>query len=174
MRKKLLIVVITLALTLGLVLPVVVPALANIETDPREVNLWAGNDHLAGIIEVWNDATELHVTYTTLNGWMLAETHLAVAQSVSGIPQVNGNPVPGQFSWKTEHDPAVFSYEYVINLEDAGLAAGDEVCIATHAAVIMGDWEETAWSADCPPFRFHGNNWAWYFRYTVDEQGTPG
>jgi hypothetical protein len=152
----------------------VVSALADIEADPYEVNLWAAKDHLAGIIEVWNDATELHVTYTTLNGWMLTETHLAVAQSVTGIPQVNGNPVPGQFTWKAEHDPAVFSYEYVVNLEDAGIAAGDTVCIATHAVVILGDWEETAWAANWPPFEFHGSNWAWYFRYTVEERGTPG
>jgi len=57
------------------------------------VNLWAGKDTDVGGVEIWNDGTTLHVTYSTDDGWVLTETHLYVG---SNEPPTNA---PGQFPY---------------------------------------------------------------------------
>lgn len=127
-----------------------------------------------GWVTVCNDGNNLYVTYTTRWGWMLAETHVAVATSLAGIPQRNGNPVPGRFPYGTEHGPGVTSFTYTIPLGDWGPCT--DLVIATHASVYreIGDCcdgceiqEETAWGCGCP---FPGSNWAMYFPYHVQSE----
>ena len=44
--------------------------------------------------------------------WRILETHLHIATSLAGIPQTKtGNPIPGKFEYKGEHD-SVESYQY--------------------------------------------------------------
>jgi hypothetical protein len=64
---------------------------------------------------------------------MISETHLHVATSLEGIPQKNGNPPPGQFEFKMEHDPWVDDYTYMILLGD--WTVGEALYIAAHAVV---------------------------------------
>lgn len=129
--KKLVIFCAALTLTLAL-LPV--SATAYTEDAPFAIPLLAGQHIYAGVVEVWNDDSDLHVKYNTTNGWSLTETHLHIATTLAGIPQKNGNPAPGQFDYKAEHDQEL-SYEYEIPLDTL---AGAGLCIAAHAVVCKG------------------------------------
>ena len=131
---------------------------------PRE--LVAGQNIVVGTVTVSNDAENLYVIYKTDDEWKITETHLAVADSLEGIPQTKkGNPIPGKFPYSSNHDPAVTECTYTIPLENLGA----ELCIAAHAKVekqIDGViiQEETAWGYGDD---FDGANWATYFNYTV-------
>ena len=86
-----------------LILPAAV--LAHTEDDPVVTDLLAGQYMDAGDVLVWNDADNLYVKYE-LEGWCMSETHLHVADNLDGIPHTKkGNPIPGKFDYKTEHDP---------------------------------------------------------------------
>lgn len=96
-----------------------------------------------GYVNVWNDGTYLYVQYqiedptpsTDLtDDWYITETHLEVATSLDGIPQKNGNPVPGQFTYKNTHD-YVTSYTYKIPLSKFN--DGRTLYIAAHANVVV-------------------------------------
>ena len=119
---KRLLVVAFVALAAGLL-----PALAHATTYP----LYAGKTTPVGTVEVTQDATMLHVTYTATAPWLLTQTHLQVAPTLAGIPQVNGNPPPGQFTYKTSH-AAVSTYTYDIPLG----TLGGTIYVAAHAEVI--------------------------------------
>ena len=131
------------------------------------VTLWAGQNMDAGTVEIGNDGTNLYVTFSTTGNWLIAETHVHVATSMEDIPQRNGNPIPGQFDYKTNHDPAVNTFTYTIPLI---WDAGTDLVIAAHAALILVDDNgnviggETGWG-DGPDFP--GRNWATYIEYTV-------
>ena len=70
------------------------------EEEPFDSILYAGQTIPVGNVYVWNDDVELHVTYNTTGGWVLTETHLAVATALEDIPQKNGNPIPGKFPYQ--------------------------------------------------------------------------
>ena len=96
--------------------------------------LIAGKHVEVGTVTVWNDGENLYVKYNTTGGWVLTETHLAVATSLEGIPQTrSGNPIVGLFSYRTMH-PLVTEFTYVIALSD--LSVGTELYIAAHAEVL--------------------------------------
>jgi hypothetical protein len=139
------------------------------------VTLFAGQHIDAGSVTVWNDVTNLYVRYEATGGWDLAETHLAVATSLDGIPQKRGNPAPGQFPYKTTHLPTVTGYTYTIPL--GAFAAGDELFVAAHASLVLLDeagrviQQETGWGDG---FDFAGRNWATYFNFTVQLCGEDG
>lgn len=133
--------------------------------------LLAGQHIEAGTVEVSNDEEALYVTFSTVDGWLLTETHVAVGASLSDLPQNKaGNPIPGHFEYKEDHDPAVRSFTYTISLD--GLEVGEELYIAAHAAMVLVDEEgnvvqgETGWG-EGPGFS--GRNWAMYFHHTVQE-----
>lgn len=133
------------------------------------VDLIAGQNYMAGYVEVYNDADYLYVKYMAADGWQITETHLAVANTLEGIPQTKkGNPKNGQFPYKMEHDPAVTEYTYVIDLD---WDICEELFIAAHAVVQTVDGEgyvtgeETAWGYGED---FPGKNWAMYFNYEVE------
>jgi hypothetical protein len=151
---------------------------ADICGEVTSVTLYAGQHTDAGVVTVANDEDNLYVTYETTDGWLLSETHLAVATSLDDIPRTkNGNPKVGNFPYKTEHDPAVNEFTYTLNLDELGYEAGTELYVATHAALIrVVDGEvvqsETGWG-DGTRFVQKGN-WAMYFNYTVQECDPPG
>jgi hypothetical protein len=114
-------------------------ASAHTEDDPFTTNLIAGGGNVnsaidAGDVLVWNDSDNLYVKYVT-DGWCLTETHLHIDISPDEIPQTNGNPIPGQFDYKTEHDCVtdyVTEYTYEIPLDGY---YGQKLSIAAHAEV---------------------------------------
>ena len=114
-----------------LILPTAV--LAHTAGNPFVVDLLAGKDIPAGEVQVWNDADYLYVKYE-LNGWCMTETHVHAADSLDGIPHTKkGNPIPGHFDYKMEHDPCVTEYTYRIPLDD--WEPDTELYIAAHAAM---------------------------------------
>ncbi len=143
--------------------------------DITTVRLLAGQTIDAGTVSVWNDATNLYVKFSTSGSWYLAETHVAVALSLSGIPQQNGNPIPGRFPYKTIHNPVVTEYTYAIPL--SSYTAGTRLVVAAHASLVKMEGgqivqQETGWG-EGPAFT--GRNWATYFYFTVQAcQEEPG
>jgi hypothetical protein len=98
-----------------------------IEGDPFVTTLFAGQDIPVGTVSVWNDEVELHVTYNTTGGWVMTETHLAVATSLTGIPQTKkGNPIPGKFPYQCCYDEG--GSEWVFQIKEDG--DEDAVCDA--------------------------------------------
>ena len=97
-------------------------------------SLMAGQNIKVGDVSVWNDADHLYVKYETTDGWYLIESHVHFATSLDGIPQTNGNPIPGSFDYAMEHDPEVLEYTYEMDLN--GLEPGT-VYIATLADVVL-------------------------------------
>jgi len=152
--------------------------------DPIKTELVAGRDGLTiGAVLVSNDGTNLIVEYIitlsdAANDWVINETHLAVNSSLNDIPQTrSGNPKPGHFKFKTEHDPGVKTVKFVIPLADLSADPGTELYLAAHAevtnmaepiydsdGVFLGYREETAWGKGLD---FPGRNWAMYFKYVV-------
>ena len=108
------------------------------ETDPYKTDLLAGQTNKVGEVKVWNDAEYLYVKYEITGealtaGWVITETHLAVADSLAGIPQTKtGNPIPGKFEHSMEHDPAVTEYTYTIPITWDPCT---DLYIAAHAVV---------------------------------------
>jgi hypothetical protein len=102
------------------------------EGDPFVTTLFAGQDIDVGTVSVWNDEDYLYVEYVVdTEYWCLTETHLHVAIPPENIPQKKGNPIPGKFDYKSEHD-CVTNYTYEIPLT---WAPDTQLSIAAHAVV---------------------------------------
>jgi len=113
------------------------PALFSIG-DVTTITLYAGQNIDVGEVQVWNDEQNLYVKYIVdAPDWCLEETHVALAYTLEGIPQKNGNPIPGQFPYKHEELGCVPEDLYTILLIDINPSwlCGDELYIATHAVV---------------------------------------
>jgi hypothetical protein len=108
-------------------------AVAASGASPLVADLVADQHHVVGKVVVSSDAAALTVEFR-LSGtgdWCLIETHLHVADSPAGIPQRNGNPVPGRFAHGAEHG-CVPSFSYSVPIE---WPAGTKLAIAAHAVV---------------------------------------
>ncbi len=127
------------------------------EIAPQKFPLYAGQHHLAGHLNVYDDNRKLYVTYEALGTnenpaimgdytvkWGLTECHLHVANSQYEIPRtpgrgrnaVPGNPIPGQFMEKDSFDPATGS-SGVFVVDISGLN-NTSIVIAAHAVM---EWE---------------------------------
>jgi hypothetical protein len=121
------------------------PSLSVVIVGTGSTPLIAGQHYEVGTVEVWNDATNLYVTYNVDAGWLLCEAHLAVADKEEDIPQTKkGNPIPGQFQFGGEFDPCLLgSKTFTIPLAD--LPDVDDFTIAAHAVVAgVGSCQEPA------------------------------
>ena len=114
---------------------------------PAQYPLYAGQTTPVGYVAVCNDGNNLTVTYnTTSSDWRISETHLAVGDQLSDIPQRNGNPPPGQFPYGGSHNPAVTTVTYAIPKSAIGpIGVGSTLYIAAHA--VVWDSASTASSA---------------------------
>jgi len=97
------------------------------------VDLYAGQHTVMGNVTVSNDGTNLTVTYNLDESWMMTEAHLSVGNTSVDIPQMEGNPTPGQFEYKESFDEGVSTYTFEIPLED--IPNDGDIVIAAHAAV---------------------------------------
>ena len=129
--------------------------------DIMTVELLAGQDIIVGEVNVWNDGTNLCVEYNiTVEGWVITETHLAVAEviydkdgeiippPVDVIPQTKKrNPIPGHFLYGDDEFLGEYdvdgnliggedSYEECILLSDLEVEVGDIVYIAAQASLL--------------------------------------
>jgi hypothetical protein len=82
---------------------------------------------------------------------------------MADIPQKNGNPIAGKFSYINIHDE---NYTVTISLADIPARVGTRLYIVTHADVQDADTGviESAWGDGSD---FPGRNWATYFTYEV-------
>jgi hypothetical protein len=135
------------------------------------VDLLAGQTIPAGTVTIANDANNLYVTFKTTGGWLLSETHLAVADSLAGIPQTkNGNPKIGNFAYQANHNPLVTEITYTIAKSSWITDAYRNVVIAAHAVVVKVDENgnvianETGWGKG-DQFNPKGS-WAMFVNYT--------
>jgi hypothetical protein len=133
--------------------------------EATEVILKAGQTIDAGTISVTNDADYIYVTYTATNGWLITQTHL-YAGSCELVPVNNaGNPIPGQFPYKTTHNYAA-SYTYQIQIGTIGNCG----CIAAHAVVVKLNssgqiiQQQTGWGNGVR-INPNGGNWGMKFAY---------
>jgi hypothetical protein len=133
--------------------------------------LYGGQTIDVGWVAVWNDETNLYVHYRTRLGWVLTETHLAVANTLFDIPHNKaGNPQVGLFPYKGEYDPPETDIRYTIPLQ---WYPGKMLYIAAHSVVLLVDQygqtiqQETAWGDGCCPEPNKKGNWAMFFTYNV-------
>ncbi len=111
----------------------------------HEVDLIAGQHDVVGTVTVENDDEKVCVTYALdkdalEEGWLIYETHLAIATEKDGIPQTSGNrwgtnPIPGQFPYGDDELDGVEYYTECVYFEDVDFGICDEVYIAAHAVV---------------------------------------
>jgi hypothetical protein len=101
--------------------------------DELEVDLCADQNLPVGTVTVSNSGTDLTVTYDTTGGdWRLVETHLAVGDELSDIPQTKKkNPKPGQFADSNEWDEPQQTVTYIVDV--TGFSS--PIYIAAHAKV---------------------------------------
>ncbi len=160
-----------LLITLILLCAILIPVYGSVNAaapDYQHEPLWGGQSTQVGRVNIWHDAEWLYVQYNLWGGWVMTESHLAIALTLDGIPQTKtGNPIPGQFPYSRTYNPPVTNDTYQVpfttelaNAISEGEAGG--IYIATHAVVQLMDGErvvrqETAWS-DC--HTFPGKNWA--------------
>jgi hypothetical protein len=115
-------------------------AFAHTADAPFVTDLTAGGGNIksamdVGDVKVWNDGELLYVEYVVTDGdWCITETHLEVATALEDIPQENGNPVPGRFTYEGDHD-CVADVTYEIPLS---WAPDTELLIAAHGVVQTG------------------------------------
>jgi hypothetical protein len=140
---------------------------------PDTVTLFGGQTIDTGTVTVTNDNVSITVTYTTNDPWVITAVHLAVADSLAGIPQNgNHNPQPGHFPINTTYNPPVTTVTFIIPVTD--YFAGETIYIGAQAEVQApgGGGQgggQTAWGFGP---RFGGHNWATYIAYTF--QGCGG
>ncbi len=156
-----------------------------LEVYPDEFPLFADKDILVGGVLVWNDDDNLCVRYelnqdTLAEGWLITETHLAVAADKDGIPaKKNGKPITKEFPYGDDNLGEVPSYQECILFTGFGVECGDTLVIAAHAVIEKPRSKkkkktvrETAWGAEEQgEIRFVDKGkgkWETYFKYTSE------
>ncbi len=134
---------------------------------PYETALLVDGTTEIGVVQVCNDATDLHVTYVIDDAdWCMTKTHLHVADSLPGIPQnPHGKPIPGRFDYKNDHKPCTDTFGVTIALGDWG--SGTELSVAACATVSDNGGrgpKSYAWAGDQA---FPDKVGALYFSYEV-------
>jgi len=115
---------------LGIILVGLVFLFPGIVSAAEEFPLMAGQNLEVGYVAIWNDNDYVYVKYViTDDNWCITETHLQVAASLEGIPQKNGNPIPGKFDQKGVHE-CVSEVNYAVPI-----AESDKIYVAAHAVV---------------------------------------
>lgn len=132
----------------------------------EQVTLFGGQTIDTGTVTISNDASAITITYATNDPWVITAIHLAVADSLAGIPQNgNRNPLPGHFPINTLYNPPVTSVTFIIPL--GNFTPGETLFIGAQAEVQAPgsqNGSQTAWGFGP---RFGGHNWATYINYTV-------
>jgi len=146
------------------------PAAAQFCGNEATVTLFGGQTIDTGTVTISNDLANLTVTYTTNDPWVITAVHLAVADSLAGIPQNrNNNPRPGHFPTNSTFSPPVTTVTYTIPL--GNFFPGETLYIGAQAEVQAPGGQggsQTAWGFGP---RFGGSNWATYIAYQVQSCG---
>ncbi|MFD2724917.1 hypothetical protein [Hyunsoonleella rubra] len=124
------------------------------------VNLIAGQNHVAGTVNIDVEGDNLVVTFLTNTDWTIDATHLHVTNCTDEeFPSTgSGNPKIGNFEYFSVHENGVTEVVYLIDLNSDEIDIFDEFCFAAHAEV-RGPSSETAWAEGED---FGGKSWAMY------------
>jgi hypothetical protein len=87
----------------------------------------------AGFVTVSNDTTNLYVTFATIPDWTIARADVAVAKTLAGIPQSNGQPDIKHFPYSKTFCPGATCVIFTIPL--GTIKQGDMLFIAAHASL---------------------------------------
>lgn len=88
-----------------------------------------------GVVKVSYDEYNLRVQYIANDGWLIEKTHLAVANSFSGLPQDRyGNPKLRRFPHQTSHKKPVGVVNQMLSTKH--WPVGTELYIAANADVV--------------------------------------
>ncbi|QCK15311.1 LruC domain-containing protein [Mangrovivirga cuniculi] len=152
----------------------------------KEVCLVAGQNMLAGNVEVAYSEGNLYVTYNVYQeGVYLKEIHLDLFNSIEEFDEAKklngGGPSPGKFAFKKKWDDNAMVSSYTAVIPESYVDTyGDCFFVAAHAALSNG---ETAWGGLCDETdkgvtldaakQFPGANWAVYFEFCLDECEDP-
>ena len=138
--------------------------------------LFAGQTINAGTVTYTDIDTDgngvkdaLRITYSTSNGWELVETQFFIGTSLSQMPATRtGNPVVGQFPYKSGSITGATTYSFTIPFTVLGFSCpgGEKTYfVAAHAALRKpagtGTYQnETGWGSG--PRIVERGNWATY------------
>ncbi len=125
-------IVIAMLVALSVASMPVIMATAIADGNGGSVDLWAGQHTDVGDVSVHNDADFVYVTITTIDGWSICCLHVDAAVNLEDIPQSNGNPVPGLFTYSPQLDECVNDITVAI---DNVWEPGTEIIIAVHACM---------------------------------------
>jgi len=128
-----------------------------------QTDLIAGQHYNVGTVTTKIEEPNLIITYTTINGWTLDETHLTIGGCDTGI--FAGDRIKiGQFEHSENHSEGVTEVSYSIDLN----YVDDIYCFAAHASVISSEGtQETAWGEGT---EFGGKNgWKMYVEGNLED-----
>lgn len=137
---------------------ITVPSVGDPDGAESCVDLIAGRTTPVGEVCVSDDGIDMVVTYTTVEGWSLVNTHLHVAceGTQADIPQNRaGNPTPGKFDHSVDHGPSSSVAYDIVGCTSGALAAHADV--QSDRGHREGAWGEGS--------GFDGRNWAMWFNY---------
>ena len=139
--------------------------------------IYAGQNILAGYLEISNDQTNFEVEYFATGDWKFSELHLYVGEIELAPLAGNGNPIPGRFNNKQNYTnaTAVTSRSFIIPISSLNVV---DNCIIVAAHSVMKRFNgssvvqtETGWGGNAP---FKGSNWATYSNYCLVPGDTGG
>ena len=154
------------------------------------VTLWAGQNIDAGTVCVGvnyiDGAEHICITYNTIDGWELVETHVWAGNDIGAMPQTKkGNPKIGNFPYHSGDITGATTWEVCIPLSEWGTELSDgsatDLCgmimyVAAHASLQKPDGgggyqTETGWADGGT----NGLSWATYFsvELTCDDSVPP-
>ena len=113
-----------------------------------EAQIMAGQHYVAGKLYVSLGKNTLLVTYMTVDGWVIDETHMFIGDREDIPTNGGGMPRIGHFPYKATHDFGTNEVTYSIPLSEVP----DCFTVAAHAVVSKVDdsgtviGNETAWS----------------------------
>ena len=136
----------------------------NLGEECVSVNLIAGQHHIAGSVNVYNDGENLIIIYTTNDDWTLDLTHLSIGNcDEDWVPLTgSGNPKIGKFEFTEPYSISDHEVIYVIPIADLE----EYYCFAAHAEVQGPTGGETAWAEGT---EFSGNSWAMFVEALLSE-----
>lgn len=147
--------------------------------NPTVWNLTAGQYNDVGSVSVWNDSTNLYVTYTLdAPGYTFGQLHLWVGTDLTLVPATkNGTPIPGQFCQQTTggycYDATgLVTYTFVVPLTDLNVVNVSQLCntniyVVPHAEVYGPGSKETAFGGNTGVNVGSAGRWYYYGTYTI-------
>lgn len=132
-------------------------------------DLIAGQNIVVGTVDVHVDGSVITITYNTIPGWTIDQTHMSLGNCTDDIPTTgSGNPKVGHFEYSATHGAGTQVVTYTA--DSSTLPA--QTCIAAHAVVSSASGQtETAWGAGLD---FPGRSWATYMELDMLTCGSGG